>query len=177
MTARRRLATTVVALLVATACADGTTAEHGDVPTTTTAVPDAAAATASDEPVVRETLAELVDPPGAEGRTLHLVRYTIAPEAQLPAHIHPGVQMAAIESGTLTYTVIEGTAQVRRSGESADQAVEGPTTIELGPGDAVVELADMVHFGANETDAPIVIVATLLTVTGEDLAITVDEAS
>jgi hypothetical protein len=33
----------------------------------------------------------------------------------------------------------------------------------------------MVHFGANETDEPIVIVATLLTTDGEDLAVPADE--
>ncbi|MCC5952339.1 MAG: cupin domain-containing protein [Acidimicrobiia bacterium] len=186
MTHRRLLSVLCTALLctapVLAACGSDTGNGEQDAGTTGTttaaAVADIDASAAStDEPVVRETLAELVDPPGAEGRTLSLVRYTIAPGAQLPAHIHPGVQMAAIESGTLSYTIIEGTAQVRRGTEHVDEDVAGPTTIELGPGDAVIELADMVHFGANDTEEPIVIVATLLTETGEELAITVDDGS
>jgi quercetin dioxygenase-like cupin family protein len=179
MTLRRFLPLICASLVLLGACGSDTdSTDQAESATTTVSLTDTAAPTASDgEPVVRETLGELIDPPGAEGRTLTLVRYTIAAGTQLPAHIHPGVQMAAIESGTLTYTIIEGTAQVRRGAEQIDEDVEGPTTIELGPGDAVIELADMVHFGANDTDEPIVIVATLLTESGEDLAITVDDGT
>lgn len=125
------------------------------------------------EPVVRAVLAEMADPPGAPGRTLTLIRYTIAPGAKLAPHIHPGVQMASIESGTLTYTIESGTAIVRRKGASADERIEGPATTTLAPGDAVDEVGDMVHFGANETAEPVVILATLLTEDGKGLAVTV----
>jgi len=80
--------------------------------------------------------------------------------------VHPGVQMASIESGTLTYTVMSGTAQVRRAGATTDK----PTTIALGRGDAVTEAGNMVHFGENKTNAPVVILATLLTAHGHELA-------
>lgn len=56
------------------------------------------------------------------------MRYTIAPGAQLPAHIHPGVQVASIQSGSLTYTVVNGTATVRRS-SGATESVTGPTLL------------------------------------------------
>lgn len=111
-------------------------------------------------------------PPGAPGRTLTLIRYTIAPGAKLSPHIHPGVQLASIQSGTLTYTVESGTATVTRAGGGTEE-VTGPATTTLGPGDAVVEHDGMVHFGANDTDQPVVILATLLTEDGKDLAVTV----
>lgn len=126
-------------------------------------------------PVVRDILVDKMDPPGAPGRTLTLVKYTIAPGAQLPAHVHPGVQLASIQSGTLTYTVISGTAAVRRGATATGETVRGPATVTLGPGDDVTELGDMVHFGTNKTDAPVVIMATLLTEDGRDLAITVPQ--
>jgi quercetin dioxygenase-like cupin family protein len=131
------------------------------------------ATTAVGEPVVKDVLADDVDPPGAPGSTLTLVRYTIAAGAELAPHVHPGVQMAEIDAGTLTYTIVSGTAQVRRGGGDAEP-VSGPTTIELHAGDSVVEPFDMVHYGANRTGEPVVISATLLTRTDEGLSVPVD---
>ena len=128
--------------------------------------------TASGEPVVKEVLAVDPAPPGAPGYTLTLIRYTIAPGAELAPHVHPGVQMANIDGGSLTYTIISGTAQVRRGGGEAT-AVTGPTTITLDAGDSVVEPFDMVHFGANATDEPVVLSATLLTESSQGLSVTV----
>jgi len=149
----------------------GATACGATSPTAPTPAPEAAPGTTLA--VVRSVLAEMADPPGAEGRTLSLVRYTIAPGAKLAPHIHPGVQMASIESGTLSYTIESGTAVIRRAGATDDERLEGPTITKLGPGDSVDEVAGMVHFGANETDRPIVILASLLTVSGEGLSVTV----
>jgi oxalate decarboxylase/phosphoglucose isomerase-like protein (cupin superfamily) len=112
------------------------------------------------------------DPPGAPGRTLTLIRYVIAPGAKLSPHVHPGVQLAYIEAGTLTYTIVSGTATVRRAGGDPTP-VTGPTTITLDPGDAVTETDGMVHYGANEGAVPLVILATLLTDSSQDLAVTV----
>ncbi len=128
--------------------------------------------TAAAEPVVKDVLATDATPPGAPGYTLTLIRYTIAPGAKLAQHVHPGVQMANIDSGTLTYTIISGTATVRRAG-GEPAPVTGPTTISLGPGDSVVEPGDMVHFGANDTDQPVVISATLLTESDKGLSVAV----
>lgn len=150
----------LAALLGGSACRDESF-DSGAGTTSTTAVA-----------VVREILATDADPPGAPGRTLTLVRYTIAPGAQLPAHIHPGVQLAAIQSGSLTYTVLSGTASVERA-DGTTEPVTGPATVLLKPGDEVTETGDMVHFGANSTGAPVVILATLLTESGRDLAVVV----
>lgn len=157
----------VAALSIAACGSSGPTAASGSgtasAPTT-----DAAAA----EPVVKEVLAEDTTPPGAPGYTLTLIRYTIAAGAQLAPHVHPGVQMASIDSGTLSYTIVSGTAEVQRAG-GQPTPVTGPAQITLGPGDSVVEPFDMVHFGANDTDEPVVISATLLTESAQGLSATV----
>jgi len=123
--------------------------------------------------VVKDILGTEVDPPGAVGSTLTLIRYTIPPGAQLAPHIHPGVQMARITAGELTYTVVEGTAIIRRHGGTDDEALTAPATTKLLAGDTVTELDGMVHFGANDTDEDVIIDATLLTEAGEDLAVPV----
>jgi len=159
-------ASVLTGLLTGAGCGGGS-----DAPGQPAAAPNTAVTpTTTVVAVVRDVLGSDVDPPGAPGRTVTLVRYTIAPGAQLPAHIHPGVQVASIQAGSLTYTVVSGTATIRRS-TGAAEAVTGPATVTLGPGDAVTERGDMVHFGANTTADPLVILATLLTETGRELAV------
>lgn len=177
---RALLGAALVAVISLVGCGSSSGSGSGsDGATATTAAPttarDASSSTTvpGSTEVVKDVLGSEVDPPGAPGRTLTLIRYTIPPGAKLAPHIHPGVQMARITSGELTYTVEQGTAIVRRKGASSDERVDAPATITLGPGDTVVERDGMVHFGANETDEPIVIDATLLTVDGEDLAVPV----
>ena len=158
----------VLTLFLVTACGDDSASGPAS-----TAAPATSASPTTTVAVQRDILATDVDPPGAPGRTLTLARYTIAPGAQLSPHVHPGVQVAFIRSGSLTYTVISGTASVRRAGASDPEPVTGPATTTLGPGDSVTETGDMVHFGANNTDEPLVIEATLLTEDGRDLAVVV----
>lgn len=168
---RRALAAALVAVVAGLSLrACGSSSSTAGSVTETTSTP--ATTAPSGEPVVKEVLAEDTTPPGAPGYTLTLIRYTIAPGAKLAAHIHPGVQMANIDSGALTYTIISGTAQVRRAGGEAT-AVTGPTTITLKAGDSVVEPFDMVHFGANDTGEPVVISATLLTESAQGLSVAV----
>ena len=168
----------VLALLLAVALAgcggDGTAQDAAAAASSTTTVEGSTDPGAPGEPVVSEVLAEQVDPPGAPGMTLSLVRYTIAAGAQLAPHVHPGIQMAFIESGTLSYTVESGTAVVHRA-SGGEEAVTGPSTTTIEAGESVVEVGDMVHFGANDTGDPIVILATLLTEDGAGLAVPVAE--
>ena len=143
--------------------------------------PSATGNTSTVEPVVREILAHMDSPPGAPGRRLTLVRYTIAPAAQLAPHVHPGVQVASILSGTLTYQIVSGTATIHRSvganGVPArTESLTGPVETTLQSGDAVIEEGTMVHFGANRTTAPVVISATLIT-EGSDLSTPVSLAA
>ncbi len=140
-----------------TAKKPATTSSAGGAPTTTVAVQS-------------DVLDNLVDPPGGKGSTLSLVRYTIAPGAKLVPHIHPGVQMARIVSGTLTYTVVSGTALVRRAGSTTDTPLTGPAETTLHAGDSVIERNGMVHYGANRTSKKLIIIAALLTEDGHKLA-------
>lgn len=163
------LAIAVVSLL------GGCGSDEGTSSTSTTGVEASSTTAAAGSEVVKDVLGEVADPPGAQGSTLTLIRYTIPAGAKLSPHIHPGVQLARIEEGSLSYTIESGTATVRRAGADTDEEVTGPTTITLDAGDTVTELDGMVHFGANDTDEQIVIVATLLTADGEDLAVAVTE--
>lgn len=159
----------ILAVVSTAGVACGPSGETGAVP------PQVVEAPAPDSPVLREILAQDNDPPGAPGRLLTLVRYTIAPGAELAPHRHPGVQMASIVSGTLTYEVVSGSATVQRAvgpdGVPASvEQLRGPAETTLGPGDVVVEVGEMLHYGANRTASPVVILATLIT-EGTDLAV------
>ena len=107
-------------------------------------------------------------PSAAPGLAMGLVRLTYEPGATLNSHTHPGASILYIESGTLTYTLIEGTATVTRA--SADPSTPPATeplavgVIELNPGDSLFEDADVIHTANNAGDEPAVVtIANLLT--------------
>jgi quercetin dioxygenase-like cupin family protein len=167
-------------MMVAAACSSSPAAtSHAKAINTTvattaaTTTPATATAPAAGA-VVKDILATDLIPPGAPGRTLTLIRYTIPAAAKLAPHIHPGVQLASIQSGTLTYTVVTGTIPVKHPDGRTENLV-GPTTTTLHPGDAVTEVDGVVHYGANDTTEPVIILATLLTEDGKDLAVLVPQ--
>lgn len=126
-----------------------------------------AAASASGG-VVREVLSS-GNPAAAPGEMLELVRYTIPAGTLLPAHTHPGMQAATIESGTLHYTVLVGEVPVTRAAGSdpglPTEVTAGGGEVAIGPGDAFVEAAGVAHYGRNAGPEPVVIlVASLFTV-------------
>jgi quercetin dioxygenase-like cupin family protein len=129
--------------------------------------------------VVREVLSP-GSPAGAPGQVLQLVRYTIPPGAQLPAHTHPGMQAAWVVSGTLSYTVVEGAVPLYRAatdGTSGAEAIEpADGEVAILPGDAFVEPAGVVHFGRNAGEEPVVILVASLFAEGVPPA-TILEAS
>ncbi len=170
MNTRTVIVALLAVLIIPTAAACGSSENDTSAPATSAPATRTMTTTAAPATVVRDVLDNDMTPPGAPDSTLSLVRYTIPAGAKRAPHVHPGVQMASIESGTLTYTVMSGTAQVRRAGATTDTSTTGPTTIELGRGDAVTEAGNMVHFGKNKTNAPVVILATLLTAHGHELA-------
>jgi quercetin dioxygenase-like cupin family protein len=149
----------------------------------TPATPDAASPIASPEVyaqgAVRTTLAEGL-PPGAPGQTLQLVRYDIPAGTTLAVHVHPGMQIATVVSGELTYHVLKGAVQI---GRAANMTAAGPGSTEplsagestvLYPGDWVVEVPGAVHYGENLGTEPVVLLASTLLVTGEPAAIPVN---
>lgn len=110
--------------------------------------------------VVREVVNEGM-PAAAPGQVLQLVRYYIPGNTALPMHIHPGMQVAYVESGTLTYTVVEGSANYTRADGETGVLNAGETT-DLLPGDSLVEAQGMIHFGENKSDEPIVLLVASL---------------
>jgi quercetin dioxygenase-like cupin family protein len=100
-------------------------------------------------------------PGAAPGQVLQLVRYTIAPDTVLPVHIHPGMQVAVVESGTLHYTVIEGSVAVTRADGTTETLSSGQET-DFNTGDRFVESEGMVHFGENRGIEPVVLLVSSL---------------
>jgi quercetin dioxygenase-like cupin family protein len=159
----------VLILVGAVACGGGTSAvasASGSTP--------ASAGQASLPPVVRDVLAA-GRPSAAPDDNLELVRYTIQPDTALAPHHHPGMQLALIESGTLTYTVIEGTVVVHAAG-GATRSIGPGETGTIGPGEWIVEDETIVHFGKNAGSEPVVILAASLLAADEPPAILVSPA-
>lgn len=126
-----------------------------------------------DRPVVASTVVAVRDvlvegsPAAADGQVLQLVRYDIPAGVVLPMHTHPGMQLAWIESGVLTYHVVSGgLILVTRAPQDGDpETIEllGPgETTELHPGDSVSEIDGVVHYGENLGPDPVVILAATL---------------
>ncbi len=110
--------------------------------------------------VTREVLASGY-PNDAQGRILELVRYTIPSGANLPLHTHPGMQVARVEFGTLTYTVVKGSAPITRVNGTTEILQAGQTTL-LRVGDSVVEPGGMVHYGKNESASIVILLSATL---------------
>jgi len=127
--------------------------------------------------VVREVLSR-GNPAAAPGELLELVRYTIPAGTQLPAHTHPGMQAATIVSGTLQYTVLVGEVPITRApgGDptAPAAATAGGGEVAIGPGDAFVEAAGVVHFGRNAGPEPVVILVASLFTSGAPPASLID---
>ena len=119
--------------------------------------------------VTREVMS-MGQPKEAPGYSLELIRYTIPPRTKLPVHIHPGMQTERVEAGTLTFSVVQGTAYVTRR-DGAKESVEAGQTVRINVGDQLTEPSGMVHYGENETDNPIVLITAALMEEGKPKAI------
>lgn len=123
-------------------------------------------------PVVRAVLGS-AQPADAPEDALELVRYTIQPSTALAPHRHPGTQLALIESGTLTYTVIEGEVTVHQA-DGGSRVIGPGETGRIAAGEWIVEDETIVHYGANEGSEPVVILASSLLEADEPPAIPVE---
>lgn len=121
----------------------------------------ASASTDRPEPVVRHVLSS-AHPASAPGETLELVQYIIPAGSVLPVHTHPGVQMATVESGTLTYHVIDhGQVTVTRADGSEEIVGPGEQAV-FTAGDAWVEPVGMIHYAENHTTTPVLLISSSL---------------
>jgi quercetin dioxygenase-like cupin family protein len=109
--------------------------------------------------VTRQVIAQS-NPTTAPGQLLELTRVIIPAGESLAPHTHPGPQMAIIDEGTLTYTIIKGSVQVTRAAGTSDAKTETASagqTIELKPGDSLIETPGMEHEAKNAGKDAIVI--------------------
>src|SRR5680860_925336 len=63
-------------------------------------------------------------PDATTGLALALVRITFAPGAVAPPHTHPGATVFSIESGELTFALLDGVATVTPAGGTPDAPSE-----------------------------------------------------
>jgi quercetin dioxygenase-like cupin family protein len=139
----------------------------------------AGAARQSPAQASRTVLAQAVDPPGGRGRTLALSRVKIPSHTRLALHRHPGVQLAYVQRGTLTYTVKRGVVKVYRGSADEDprvvRRISDGQTGRVNAGEWVIERPRVVHFGANDGDRPVVILLATLFKNGKPTSIPVPE--
>ena len=112
-------------------------------------------------------------PNDAQGRILELVRYTIPAGANLPPHFHPGMQIERVEFGTLTYTVVKGSAKITRADGTQEVLRAGQTTL-LKVGDGVIEPGGMVHDSKNESASIVILLSNSLFDAKQPKAILID---
>ncbi|HEX6152203.1 MAG TPA: hypothetical protein VFZ19_01650 [Solirubrobacterales bacterium] len=130
-------------------------------------LPGALAESAQAPTAIRSALAQSSAVKGAPDRTMVLSRVEVEPGAKLALHHHLGTQISHIESGTLTYTVRQGSAALRE-GESDQQprfvrTIKAGETARIRPGQWLVEQPSDIHEAANRGRTPVVIyLATLL---------------
>jgi quercetin dioxygenase-like cupin family protein len=83
-----------------------------------------------------------------------ILRVTIPPGARLPPHKHPVINAGVVLSGELTVETDEG------------------KTLRVGAGKAFVEVVDRWHYGRNDGDVPVVIVAFYAGTVGTPISVT-----
>ena len=123
------------------------------------------------QPSIVRTELGMARPDSAPGQDLGLWHYTIPAGSTLEPHRHPGVQIAHITRGELSYTVSLGEATVVSADGSA--RVIGLGTHTLRAGETVIEQPDLEHYGANRTHKDVEIMASTLYPEGAPLAIPV----
>lgn len=122
----------------------------------------------SYEQALTRTVLGSDDPGTAPGETLQLALISIPPGTSLPVHSHPGVQIASVVQGELTYHVVEGTATINRAAGvgtpmPTEELQAGESTV-LSGGDTVIEREGMIHYGENlGTETVLIYTSTLFT--------------
>ena len=118
--------------------------------------------------IVRAEIGGVV-PGNAPGLRLTLWHYIIPAGSKLPAHNHPGWQIAQVKAGTLTYTILTGEAEIHRADGTVETHKAGDT-IDLNTGDAIIENPDEHHQAANNGTVDIELITTTLLTDGAPVA-------
>ena len=108
--------------------------------------------------------------PETGGQHLSLLRATFEPGSELRPHRHPGPMLLYIETGALTYTLIEGTAEITRAGAPAGGAspeiLAAREGTVLDVGDRLLERG-VVHAAHNAGADPAVVLISALLAPGQ----------
>jgi quercetin dioxygenase-like cupin family protein len=116
----------------------------------------------------------------APGQTVYLARFVIQPGAEIFPHSHPGLTVLGVASGSLGWTLLEGTAHIMRGAAAgatgpAEDLTEPGTEVILEPGDAIFYEDDIVHTARGAGDEETVVWGTFVLTSGEPLLMPADE--
>jgi hypothetical protein len=127
------------------------------------ATPGAIAAIALAPGVTAEIFAGAPSARAAE-QTVSLARFVFQPGAAIFPHGHPGTTLLGVASGSLGWTLLEGTAHVvrgaARGGTATEELAEPGTEVILEPSDAIVYEDDVVHTTRGAGDEAAVVLDT-----------------
>jgi quercetin dioxygenase-like cupin family protein len=148
-------------LLVAGLILAGCSSDNDDSSPVIGSPPPAAATSVANgiTEVQRQVLAESTSD-AAPGQVVQLTRVVIPVGEALATHFHPGPQLAVVSEGTLTYQIVKGEVPVTRAAGTPNAKVEtarAGQTIELKPGDSLIEAPGMEHNAKNNGSVPIVL--------------------
>ena len=125
-----------------------------------------------------EVIASVTDPSFAPGMMLEFDRITWAPGFEVPMHYHPAVDILYVVSGSVAWSVEDGTAQVIRA---AVAGTPGPTEALEPGGEAVLEPGDVIVFDYPKTgmrhafrvvgDVPVILLDTVLYDPSQELTV------
>jgi quercetin dioxygenase-like cupin family protein len=134
-------------------------------------LPGALAQGGSEPTAVRSALAQTDKVQGAPGRSMVLSKVVVEPGAKLALHHHLGTQISRVASGTLTYTVRQGSAVLREGDAEKEpqlvRTIKAGQTARIHPGQWLVEQPSDIHEAANRGGTPVVIYLSTLLKTGE----------
>jgi hypothetical protein len=116
-------------------------------------------------------------PAFAPGRQLSLMRVEIPPGTSFAPHRHPGMQVAYVVSGTLSYTVYRGAVRVYKGPADGTQTlvktIAAGHSGSIAPGEWLVETPDVWHAGGNRGRKPVEILLAALLSSKQPVAIPV----
>ncbi len=132
-------------------------------------------ATPGTAPAVSAEVLAHGTPAAATDQEISLARVTIPPGATIPAHEHPGLQLASILSGTLSYTVLTGEVTLNRAATGGTpgpvERITAGQTAAIRPGDWVAETPGNIHMAQNAGAEPVVILISRLFTAGAPASI------
>ena len=138
------------------ACSSSSTSADTTTTSTTSATASAPATGEFKRTILAQSPAD-----NAPGQTLYLQKVDFGPHAETPIHHHEGLQESTVLSGDLTYSVVTGSAGLRRA-SGATSTIDAGSKVVLHAGDTLIEYQTTVHQGANDTNKVVSLMVTSL---------------